>query len=494
MSEPAASPAPVPPASPEAPRAADVSSAPAYRPLSLLAVVGVAVSILFALFLVGFFAISFFRGTSPVLNLAWLLLPGVSLVLSLLGWLQVQRSEGTQAGGRLAVLGMGLSLFFGLGCAAISLATGLAVRQQAEPFATGWLETIKKSNTDPAQLYEAFRLTIEPALRPLEKGDVRRELEVRFNGGEGGRSLRMSSFLQRDFVRLLQRAGPAAEVQPAGVLSWGWEGNGYRVEFAYQIKTPEATAEMIVTVQGVPVRSGALEWFVDPARTGLRAPTEDTPSMVLTPKGERVIRLGLDAAGFAENWARLTAAGKAEDSFLATRPPEKRKELQATYQGQLALAQVAAALAPGGVIPEDGEAARQAYLPGYRGYTEGNLVRAEPGIFWAIDDATKTRIVGEARRLFARPGTSQEQPFTPEAPQNGGPRYSVTGSRVRLYQDVRITLSPKDVAEAALVMETDAAELDGTGAPQWQLAAVELFRGGEAGPPPPGGAPGPGGR
>src|SRR5262249_13180915 len=115
-------------------------------------------------------------------------------------------------------------------------------------------------------------------------------------------------------------------------------------------------------------------------------------------------------------------------------------------------------------------------------------------VFWAIDDATKTRIVGEARQLFARPGSSQEQPFTPETPQNSGPRYAVTGSRVRFYQDVRMTLSAKDVAQGALGVETGASELDGTGAPRWHLVAVELYRGGESAPPPPGAPTRPGGR
>jgi hypothetical protein len=497
MSEPAAGPAPVPPVRPEAarplaepPRAGDAAAGPAYRPLALLAVVGLAGAVLFALFLVAFFAVSFFRGTPAVLNLAWLTAPAASLVLSLLGWLQVQRSEGTQAGGRLALVGMALSLFFGLGCAAVSLATGLALRQQAEPFAREWLETLKKGQSDPAAPYEAFRLTIDPASRPLDKGDVRRELEVRFNGPEGGPRGRLSGFLQADYVRMLERAGPAAEIQPGSILSWSWENNGYSVRIAYPIQTPEATTELEVTVQGVPVRSGGLEWFVDPMRSGMRPPTEESPTVVVTRRGDRVYRLMRESATFVEAWANTAAAGKAEDAFLGTQPPPTWRELRAAYQGQLALAQAAAALAPGGVLPEDDEAGRRAYLPGYRGYAEGVLVRAEPGIFWAKDDATKARVVGEARQLFARAGSPISQPFAPEGSPQSGPLYKVAGSRLLFYHTVRVALSPKDAAEGALVVETDAAELDGTGLAKWRVAALELFRGGEAPPTLPGGPPG----
>ena len=63
----------------------------------------------------------------------------LALAVSALGWLQVQRSEGTRAGGRLALWGLALSAFFGLTYGAYLLASFAALRQQAEaldPYAT----------------------------------------------------------------------------------------------------------------------------------------------------------------------------------------------------------------------------------------------------------------------------------------------------------------------------------------------------------------------
>src|SRR5262249_11986894 len=93
-----------------------------------------------------------------------------------LAWLQVQRSEGTRAGGRLALWGMALGGFFGLSYAAYLVASYTAVEQQADAFATRWLDMIRSH-----QLDEAFVLTRDPAQRPRVGRAPGGELRIRSN-------------------------------------------------------------------------------------------------------------------------------------------------------------------------------------------------------------------------------------------------------------------------------------------------------------------------
>src|SRR5947209_7913674 len=82
---------------------------PAYRPLSLLALAGFLIALLYTLLVVVGALVSFLKG-NPLLGplivpLSWLL-PLAGGVVSAVAWLKIQRSEGTRAGTALAVWGI----------------------------------------------------------------------------------------------------------------------------------------------------------------------------------------------------------------------------------------------------------------------------------------------------------------------------------------------------------------------------------------------------
>src|SRR5262245_33547401 len=81
-----------------------------YKPLSLFAILGLIISGTFAVFLAICLLIALLARVPLVSNPFLLLWPVVGLIVSGLGWLQVRRSEGTQAGTRLAVWGLLVSL------------------------------------------------------------------------------------------------------------------------------------------------------------------------------------------------------------------------------------------------------------------------------------------------------------------------------------------------------------------------------------------------
>ena len=58
----------------------------------------------------------------------------VGIVFSLIGQKQIQNSEGTRAGAKLARLGIWLSLLSGLGYLSYYYVTGLALQSQANAF------------------------------------------------------------------------------------------------------------------------------------------------------------------------------------------------------------------------------------------------------------------------------------------------------------------------------------------------------------------------
>src|SRR5438067_958767 len=91
-----------------------VGAAEPYRPLSGLALAGLALAVLYSLVVVVGGLMSF-RGTDPFLLPAWTaLLPLAAVALGWVARRRVQTSEGALAGAALATWGIGLALGVGL--------------------------------------------------------------------------------------------------------------------------------------------------------------------------------------------------------------------------------------------------------------------------------------------------------------------------------------------------------------------------------------------
>src|SRR5262245_16470900 len=119
------------------PASNQVSAEQNYRPLSLLAIAGLAISSAFAvtLLVVGMWAL--LSGSPFNLGFVWLLFPIFGFILSLAARWQIRMAEGTRAGAVFATIGIWLSVLSGMGYAAYAVATFFAIRQQAEEFLLG---------------------------------------------------------------------------------------------------------------------------------------------------------------------------------------------------------------------------------------------------------------------------------------------------------------------------------------------------------------------
>jgi hypothetical protein len=487
-------PSPAPPPYPVRPAAAapdaraDRADGPDYRPLALAAIVGFCLAVLYAAFLVVCWLVAWLAGTPLLLSAATLLVPAVALVVSALGWLQVQRSEGTRAGGKLALWGMALSALFGLSYTAYLVASFTALRQQADTFATRWLDLIKEHKYD-----EAFRLTLEPGERPAEGPQLHRELELRFNSlGEASPQGELTTFTQNNLVRLINHGttaegGAETQISPRGVESWAYKNGGYELRLNYEIRTPTHTVVLQLALHGTE-RKGERQWTV------LRHESGFTNRPDFTPAEFRLGDLRESASAFVDAWLKKLGSDRPEEAYLDTQEPDRRPAFRAEYGARL----LAGAL-PDDATPTraallvDQESARKLYLPGYRDFRRGDLVQAPPDTFWA-DERLRKDIPETTRKLFERPGDLLVNSLRLNT--ISVPVWTRKDGRLRYYFDVTGMAFHRYTVQGWVVVETDARVLDDPAAtPAWRLAALELASGRTMGsprrPPLPGGGPPP---
>src|SRR5581483_5022904 len=193
-------------------------------------------------------------------------------VLSGMGWWQVQRSEGTLAGDKLARWGLLLSLLVGLGYWSYVGATYFAIGREADHFGQKFVDKLAKRDT-----LSAFLMALPPSERPAEGEGARGQVEARFNAGQMNRSGggAFTSFSQTPFVRLLSLGGDETKVEFAGVDKWGYVNVGYQVRLLYNIETPQISFVMELPVQGKEGKGAAgRQWFVMWDKVGLRGEFE----------------------------------------------------------------------------------------------------------------------------------------------------------------------------------------------------------------------------
>jgi hypothetical protein len=451
---------------------------PGYRPLATASVVGFGVAVLYAAFLIVCGLAAWFTGMPLPLN-AWLLLvPLGGLIVSALGWLQIQRSEGTLAGGKLAAWGIGLTLFAGLSHGMYLAGTYFAVGQQAETFAKDWLEDIRQHRLD-----EAFRKTLPPDERPRSDSGpkLHRELELRKNTGPDG-SFRgeLTTFTNSDVVRLINHgrtaeAGDDVEIRPQGIRSSTASGGGYKVEVTFQIRSPQRVIDMLVTAQATEHKEKGLQWMVDRTATGAQRGME-------LPPGARVRELNESALLFTGDWVKKLGAGQTVEAYLETLPASERARLRL----QQNVGRIADALAPTSPLARAEtlavpDAARRMLLRGYEAFTNGKLVQAGPDMFWAADEQLRTDMAAVPREWFQRP----TEVFVPMIRQDKAtmPLWDRKGDQIRFYSGFEGTVFDRYIVQGAFVAATDARALEETGAPEWHLDAIELYNGRTMAPP-----------
>jgi hypothetical protein len=433
--------------------------------------------------LVGFLAVPIgigglmaFANQAPWLLPTWtVLIPVTGVVLSWLARSRIRASEGTLSGADLATWGLGLSLFYGLTYGAYVTSTSLAVTHQAGAFAQEWLEEVKAG-----RLENAFKLSLKPEDRmgqPSDKTELRSILEVRYNAPTSGRSASglFSMFCGRDYVHFLQGAGPDAHVQPLGVVTWEYENDGYKVVLKYRVTTPQASFFLMVPVFGHESRTKEFkgrQWHVMLDQTGVARDT--FPNM--TEEGQTLMEQSMVAKAFAVAWLGKVTARDWDGAYLDTLPASERKGQEKARQKwhSLSVATGVAALA-------SPDADVRAYLRQRDAFLDGQMIRSDPETFWATGRFRK-EILDEIKTMF-RPAASHG--IMLNLNPSAVPVWKGEGAQRRYVFDIQMMIPnpngvPNYMLEGQIVTVPD-------GAGSWRIEALELLRGNKApmaqGPP-----------
>ncbi|MSU78466.1 MAG: hypothetical protein EXS16_10275 [Gemmataceae bacterium] len=281
----------------------------AYRPVSGWAVAGFVVGLLFAALVLVCTVLGLFQGI-PVFFPSWMLaIPIVGLALSWLGQKTIHESEGTCVGAKLASTGLWLSLLSGLGYLAYYLGTTFAIESQANSFlmdkedGSGFFARLREGG---GEVNSAFLLTLPATHRGSAAPDDIKAMIDRYDDRKEDPGA-FTLFPDQPLVRIFHKdLGKDAEITPQAVLGWKYAEGRYKVDRVYRIKTKEVEAEAIISVQSTEAESKGQgrRWFVSMRESALKEPYR------LTPLGESVKKLRLDARLVLEQWAKDLFEGK----------------------------------------------------------------------------------------------------------------------------------------------------------------------------------------
>ena len=432
---------------PAAPPAAPDEAPKAYSSLSLLAMAGLAVAVVYGVIVVVGAAVALFNRTPWILPLWSLAAPLAAALVCWAARVQIQNSEGALTGTRLTSTGLWLSLVVGLLYGAYYAACYLSIAQMAAAVGDEWFDHLKNDRLD-----RAFLLTLPPP-RPAADDGLRARLELDYDRGPNG-SGPFTDFRHSEIVRQMEQGGAADQVQCLGVKEWSYAAGGYQVQLAYRVSTPAMTSEMILTVVGVENTdtAGGRQWYV-------KNP-QPTSSPEFTDAGQRMMDQAAAARGFAQEWLHKVGDWRWEQAYLATLPPEERRRQNAERGPK--------------------------FEAGVKAFREGDFVRAEPPTFWAADKETEARISDGVKGLFGHGGESPDRLIL----ASKMPTYHREGDQIRFGFDLAILLPPQYMVQGRVVVEADAA-----GEPKpddWRVESLELISGKSMGGSP-GGMSRPGG-
>jgi hypothetical protein len=346
-----------------------------YRPLSGLAIAGLALSLVYTVMVVVSAAAALIEG-APFFLAGWTVLLAVAGAgLSLLARWRIRTSEGTRAGLKVAQWGLWLSVVSGLGYTAYAMATAAAIKQQANRFLTepgedaGFFPHLQKGEVNAA-----FLLTQTPSRRsgsnPGDDEKMRRQFDTAL--GPNSPTGMLTMFADSPLVRLFEQARLTKDpvtVEPAAVRGWGYEAKGYKVERTYSIgvgtQAPEVTVELLVTVKSVEAEgTGAgRKWFVDWSQSYILK-TQDSPA------GLKINQLRWDARGFVDAWLAKLNQGQRAQAFLDTLDAPERaaanKHLAASGATRVWALPVGLAVPlPPVTVPLDSALADRLFVPGF---------------------------------------------------------------------------------------------------------------------------------
>ncbi len=296
-----------------------------YQPLSLLAMAGFAIAIIYSLVVLIGGAVALF-GRIPWLMPYWtFLIPVAALVVCWAARTRIRNSEGTLSGMAFTTWGSRLAIVLGLTYAAYYSFTFLAVRFQAIDCADRFFEQLKQG-----QLEHAFLMSLGVATKGRDKVDLRHEIESRFNTPKGkpGTVGAYTRFRQDSSIRFIEMAGESATITPRGVDEWEYKSGGsggYRVVLNYHVATPLAEYDIKIETFGRDSKPGepkGRQWQLNFVNGVLSASQPD-----MTPKGKEVIVKCMMAQSFTTEWILKLDESLWKAAYLETLEPSERERL-----------------------------------------------------------------------------------------------------------------------------------------------------------------------
>jgi hypothetical protein len=466
MSDPTARPAPVS----LGPGPEDAPKVTAYRPLSLLAILGLGLGSLYAIVIGVGGLLAFLRG-NPWLLPGWTaVFPIAAAALSVVALVRIQRSEGTLAGEKVARWGLLLSALVGLSYWGYVAATYYAVGSEADRFGQQFLDKLRAGDVVPA-----FLLTLPPGERPSEGPDLRAQVEARFNGTEPGRAGEFTAFNQMELVRVLGWTGPDTKIEPVGVEECKYTGGGYQVKLLYRVDSPKMGFVMDMIAQGNDGKGAeGRQWYIMWNKIAMR----NEPKPRSSEQGQREVTAAMLSREYVtKEWVGALGSGKTHEAYLATLPPDERarvREAVARRVISLALtdgvARAALATSPD-VVWED-------VSPGYKAFMDGGLVRADKDLFFA-PEATREEMIDLVRKGFRHPEQGFALGLAPDT-RIRFPWFHIDGGRLVVEHDFTLRLpldQPRYAIEGRVVLDCPEADVTSGSAYTWRVRSVDLTSG-----------------
>jgi hypothetical protein len=464
-----------------------LASSETYQPLSLLALAGFGLAVLYGLIVVLGAVVALFN-RMPWLMPGWtFLIPLAAIALSWAARNRVLNSEGTLSGLPFTTWGIGISAFIGLNYAAYYGSTYWAISQQADECARKFIGLLQDDRPDLAYL-----LTVRPIQPDDDSPELRDVLEVEHNApGPRGRPGQYTSFRQSDYVVLITSAGKEAQVQPVSVTQWDHDQGGYLVYMKYHVRTPLAEFDLLVATFGRDSKPGepkGRQWRIAMDKGGARiVSAEGSELLKMTSRGEELSQAAMTAQSFATVWQDKMSRQFWNEAYLDTLPPaERTQQGKVVEYGRFLLALPVTGLGPLGLADE----AYQAYLKGRARYPE-NILQVDEKTFWAPKNE-RANILKTLREVSQSQNGPNRLSFTMMPVRLPGSR---TGNgELSFLFDVQVQLmddraaNPKYVLEGQLVVATDE-KMATSKEPGWRVVKVNMLSGRNA-PNPEVGRPG----
>jgi hypothetical protein len=345
-----------------------------YKPLALLAVAGLAFSIVYGVVLVVTAVAALFKG-EPFFLPGWMLMLAIAgVLLSAAALWQIHNSEGTRAGTKLAKWGLWLGIILGLCYTTYHTTTGIAIVSQANDFMldkeNGFFYLLQG---DARKVKTAFLCTLSWNERVGAHVDNDRDMQRYDQALPQNPRGRLTGFLECPLVRAFTQAPPGSiTVEALSVRDWTFENRAYKIERKYRIKTEEAEYEVpfLITSLEAEVEGEKRKWKVE---WGFNLPLQP---IMRTPLGQK--RVGIRQRSFeflADNktgWFPYLRNRRGLEFFLATQRPSERArlraEISAIKEGTLLLA-VAGPAAPV-LDSKSTETLLKKFLPEYKGLSD----------------------------------------------------------------------------------------------------------------------------